>query len=87
MKKSRDVHESFHSSLYTSFSGVDSFVLDIEEEKNDKIDFLNISNDNINTDYNLDKAMKNNIKNNLANEKINQYENFIFSNVPDKDNE
>lgn len=87
MKKRRDISESFHSSLYTSFSGVDSFVLDIEEEKNDKMECLNISNDNINTDYNSDKTMTNNIKNNLANEKINQYDNFIFTNVPDKDNE
>jgi hypothetical protein len=79
--------ESFHSSLYSSdFSEENSFVLDIEEEKDDKLASLNQSNDNNNTEYNSDKAMTNNTKtNNFVNEKINQCDNFIFGNVPDKE--
>ena len=71
---------SFHSSLYTdNLSKEDSFELDIEEENDDKIPSSNISNDNINTEYNSDKAMSNDAKNNnLENEKINQCDNFIF---------
>ena len=79
--------ESFHSSLYTdNLSGEDSFVLDIEEDKDDKIASSNISNDNINTEYNSEKEMTNNFKNiNFVNEKINQCDNFIFANISDED--
>ena len=82
-----DKKDSFHSSLYSSgFSEENSFVLDIEEEKDDKLASLNQSNDNNNTEYNSDKAMTNNTKtNNFVNEKINQCDNFIFGNVPDKE--